>query len=182
VGKNYFILLTTSSGFYRYNIHDLVKCVGFEGEAPILQFLNKGAHFSSITGEKLSEYQVVSAVNRAFHKMHLPVHDFTVAPVMDDDRPRYLLVLESDHSMSLDQQLAACAEQYLIELNQEYSDKRASGRLLPLTVQRVPPGTWVAFRHQRTAERGNLEEYKHPCLVNDLQFVDRLLNTVPSSI
>ena len=31
-------------------IHDLVRCVGFEGKAPLIEFLNKGAHFSSLTG------------------------------------------------------------------------------------------------------------------------------------
>ena len=61
-GRNYFIVLTTAGGLYRYNIHDLVRCVGFHGTAPLIEFLNKGAHFSSLTGEKLSEHQVVAAV------------------------------------------------------------------------------------------------------------------------
>ena len=51
-GKDYYILLTTLSGFYRYDIHDVVRCVGFVGKCPQLAFLNKGAHFSSLTGEK----------------------------------------------------------------------------------------------------------------------------------
>ena len=29
VGKDYYILLTTSAGLYRYDIHDVVRCVGF---------------------------------------------------------------------------------------------------------------------------------------------------------
>ena len=33
-GQNYFIVLTTAGGLYRYNIHDLVRCVGFHGQAP----------------------------------------------------------------------------------------------------------------------------------------------------
>ncbi len=42
-GRRYFILLTTAGGLYRYQIHDLVLCSGFEGQAPLLEFLNKGA-------------------------------------------------------------------------------------------------------------------------------------------
>ena len=64
-GRNYFILLTTAGGLYRYQIHDLVRCVGFQGRAPLIEFLNKGAHFCSLTGEKLSEFQVVAAVDEA---------------------------------------------------------------------------------------------------------------------
>ena len=64
-GKNYFIILTTAGGLYRYNISDLVRCVGYHGQAPMLEFLNKGAHYSSMTGEKISEHQVITAVEAA---------------------------------------------------------------------------------------------------------------------
>ena len=45
VGRNYYIVLTTPSGFYRYDIHDVVRCVGYRGEAPSVGVLNKGASF-----------------------------------------------------------------------------------------------------------------------------------------
>ncbi len=64
-GRNYFIVLTTAGGLYRYNISDLVRCVGYHGQAPLIEFLNKGAHYSSLTGEKLSEHQVIAAVEAA---------------------------------------------------------------------------------------------------------------------
>ena len=44
-GAHYFVVLTTASGLYRYNIHDLVRCVGFHNRAPVIEFLNKGAAF-----------------------------------------------------------------------------------------------------------------------------------------
>ena len=43
--RNYYILLTTSSGFYRYNIYDVVQCVGFHGQVPVIKFFNKGTCF-----------------------------------------------------------------------------------------------------------------------------------------
>ena len=64
-GRNYFIVLTTAGGLYRYNISDLVRCVGYHGSTPLIEFLNKGAHYSSLTGEKLSEHQVIAAVQAA---------------------------------------------------------------------------------------------------------------------
>ncbi len=92
-GQNYFILLTTSGGLYRYDIHDMVRCTDFVGETPVLRFLNKGRHFSSITGEKLSEHQVVLAVTRSFQDLDLPPCTFTLAPTMGA-KPRYELLLE----------------------------------------------------------------------------------------
>ena len=71
-GRRYFILLTTAGGLYRYQIRDLVRCVGFEGKAPLLDFLNKGSHFSSLTGEKLSEFQVVAAADEVQQELGHP--------------------------------------------------------------------------------------------------------------
>ena len=92
-GRDYFILLTTSGGLYRYDIHDVVRCVGFEGQAPLLEFLNKGKSFSNLTGEKLSEHQVIRAVERSFRELGLAIDTFTLAPVMED-MPRYVLLVE----------------------------------------------------------------------------------------
>ena len=48
----YFILITTSAGFYRYDIGDRVRVTGFHNQTPLIEFLHKGVHSSSITGEK----------------------------------------------------------------------------------------------------------------------------------
>ena len=173
-GCDYYILLTTSAGLYRYDIHDVVRCVGFEGQAPLLTFLNKGANFSSITGEKLSEFQVVSAVRLGFAEWGLSNGEFSVAPMMKQ-RPGYVLLVEQ----TLDEEqlgpLAESVDGQLQQLNCEYAEKRRTGRLEPLSIRCVPGGTWRARRNERSAARGNFEEYKHPCLVGDLGFVDQVL-------
>ena len=174
VDKDYYILMSTSSGLYRYDIQDVVRCVGFEGQSPVLEFLNKGAHFSSFTGEKLSEFQVVSAAKNSFEDLSLDVETFTLAPTMHDDRPGYVMLLEPSKSGRSNEDLAARVEHHLKQLNFEYGDKRDSGRLRPLAVREIPPGTWRAYRRMRTAERGNFEEYKHACLASKLDFVDKL--------
>jgi hypothetical protein len=171
-GKNYFILLTTSAGLYRYDIHDVVRCVGFEGSAPLLEFLSKGAHFSSVTGEKLSEFQVVAAVKASLAELQVAVEHFTLAPIMEQ-RAGYVLLIEREPS-GKEEELARRVEFHLARLNSEYADKLRSGRLLPLAVRLIPAGTWHAFRQRRIGQRGNLEEYKHPCLVGDLEFVKKL--------
>jgi hypothetical protein len=172
-GRDYYILLTTSGGLYRYDIRDVVRCVGYEGQAPLLTFLNKGAHVSSFTGEKLSEHHVVTAVQRSFDELELTIARFTLAPVMDQ-HIRYVLLLEDGPQAALDGMLAKCVDDHLQRVNWEYAEKRQSGRLLPIRVQRVPAGTWAERRKKKTEELGNFEHYKHPCLVNDLQFMNEL--------
>ena len=165
--------MTTSGGLYRYDIHDVVRCVGFRGQAPLVEFLNKGNSFSSITGEKLSEHQAIRAVEMSFDQLQIPMDTFTLAPVMEG-KPHYVLLVEPRAHRGRKAELAERVQMNLGHVNEEYREKFDSGRLQPVEVREVPAGTWRALRHERTRERGNFEEYKHLCLVSDLEFASRL--------
>jgi len=172
--RSYYIVLSTSSGFFRYDIHDLVRCVGFEGSAPLLEFLNKGSGFSSITGEKISEFQAVAAVRSSFAEMGLPFEQFTMAPVFGDP-PGYVVLLEKPLPDSQRTELAGKINEHLSRLNSEYQSKLASGRLRPVALHRVPEGTWERMRQRKVSRRGiGLEQYKHPYLASRLGFVEEI--------
>jgi hypothetical protein len=172
-GRDYYILLTTSAGLYRYNIRDIVRCTGFLGQAPKLIFLNKGANFSSITGEKLSEFQVVTAITKVQELTQIDLGDFCMAPQMED-RPNYVLLTEATLNPAEIESVSIAVDDMLGRLNVEYADKRRSGRVLPLIVRQIPKGTWSALRRIKSSDRGNFEEYKHRCLVGDLDFIKRI--------
>jgi len=179
-GQSYYIVLTTASGFFRYDIHDVVRCVGRMGTTPVLEFLNKGAHFSSVTGEKLSEFQVVTAVRQSFASLGLRLPEFTLAPRWGEI-PRYVLLSEPGEHQERGQDLMRQLDTRLTALNREYADRRRTGRLLLPEMQTLRPGTWSAFRRARIARPGgSLEQYKHPCLVGDLTFVDQMAALEPA--
>ena len=172
-GENYFILLTTSGGLWRYNIHDLVRCVGFYHETPVLEFLNKGSHFSSLTGEKLSEFQVSRAVEESLEQCRLALSAFTVAPCWGDP-PYYAVLVEKDEVPSVEQAaaLVESIDQHLRSQNLEYDSKRSSHRLGSMRMKVLPPRTWEQYTRVRLmASGGTPEQYKHRCLVPDLDFV-----------
>lgn len=182
-GENYYILLTTSSGLYRYNIRDVVRCTGYEGGTPLLEFLNKGSHISSITGEKVSESQVVTALRRATVEMGVHLSHYTLTPVWGDP-PGYRLLLEEPDLVAreIGQRLSALADEYLQELNLEYGEKRRTGRLTAIAPIFLPGGSWTRFaRSRQTKLGGSIEQYKHPCLAPDLAFCDTLLRTAAAA-
>ena len=175
IGQNYFILLTTSSGLYRYDICDVVRCTGFVGTTPALQFLHKGAYISNLTGEKISESQVVDAVRHALDANRHRVSFFTLTPVWGEP-PYYQLLLEASDlpTSDLAERLAAATDLKLQELNCEYQEKRATGRLGPMRVTRLQAGAWRRFAEQRQSHLGgSVEQYKHPCLMPDIEAVTR---------
>ena len=102
----------------------------------------------------------------------MAIDAFTLAPVMEQ-KPRYVLLVEPQVHRGRVDELARQVQLHLEQVNEEYAEKSASGRLLPLQVREVPSGTWNALRHEKTSQRGNFEEYKHPCLVSDLTFAER---------
>ena len=174
-GAEYYILLTTSSGLYRYNICDVVRCTGFFGTTPLLEFRHKGAHISSITGEKLAESQVVEAVNAAVLLCRVNLELFTLTPQWGEP-PGYTLFVQGDFACGEREdlrlnQFAAVVDEQLACSNVEYREKRASGRLAPIRVQAWPPQRWEAFTKTRQSRSGgSLEQYKHPCLLPDPEF------------
>jgi hypothetical protein len=171
IGRKYFIIITTPSGLVRYHIGDLVKVVGRMGLCPIIEFLNKGQHIANLTGEKITEFQVVSAVNTALDLLHLEVHNYCLAPSWDKVPYYSLLVEESDLPAGRAVELAAAVDKVLRALNIEYETKRSSRRLRAIRVKTVPAGEWHHFDGREIASRGErIEQYKHKFLVNQVDF------------
>jgi hypothetical protein len=176
-GRNYFILPTTAFGLYRYDIHDLVRCTGHFNGTPLLAFLSKGSHFANLTGEKLSEYQVIEAMSRVVSKLGLDLTTYSVAPCWNDEMPYYGLFVERGEIAQSHQarQLAEALDRELGQCNIEYQSKRESLRLGPLKVEWLPSGTWQRWDQERVARSGGtVEQYKHPCLIGDPHFRDTM--------
>jgi hypothetical protein len=176
-GKKYFILLTTANGLYRYNICDLVQVTGFYNRTPLVEFLSKGAHFSSLTGEKLSEYQVNKAMAELCRSLDLSLTSYSIAPCWNDVQPYYGLFVEKGDFRDREQgsRLAHLLDRRLAQLNCEYAGKRDSRRLGEIRLQLLPGGAWQEWDRQRLRQTGgSLEQYKHPSLINDMKFRDAM--------
>lgn len=172
-GRSYFILPTTAFGLYRYDIHDLVRVTGFHNRTPLVEFLSKGAHFANMTGEKLSEHHVTRAMATVLKQLDLTLTCYSVAPCWDDETPYYGLFVERPDVANVEQgsRLAALLDGQLGEENIEYRGKRDSLRLAPLRLELLPGGTWAEWDRKRLERNGgSLEQYKHPCLINDMNF------------
>lgn len=172
-GRNYYILLTTPSGLYRYHIYDVVRCTGFHNGTPLVEFLSKGALFSNLTGEKISEYHVSGAMTDVLRELNLNLTAYSLAPCWDDEQPYYGLFVERGDLNGREQslKLAQALDQRLCVVNIEYAAKRDSLRLGPLRLQIIPTGAWQTWDRERLARTGGtLEQYKHPGLISDPKF------------
>ena len=175
-GRNYFILLTTVSGLYRYDIRDVVRCTGFHGTTPKLEFLHKGSHIANLTGEKITESQAVTAVRSGVHRFQVDFSHYSLSPIWGDP-PNYRLHVEEPELAAVHnpEELIEYIDAALQAVNCEYQEKRKTGRLAALEWCAVSAGTWRRFSRSRQSRvGGSVEQYKHPCLVPDLKFSERL--------
>ena len=172
-GRSYYIVPTTRAGLYRYHISDLVRVAGFHNKTPLIEFLGKGNRFANLTGEKLSEHHVTQSMDRVARALRQPVSAYALAPCWDEAQPFYGLFLEESDvtNLAMLRNFVATLDKTLGEQNIEYAAKRESGRLGPIRVEVLPAGAWQKWDRDRLAKSGGSpEQYKHPCLIGDVNF------------
>jgi hypothetical protein len=144
-GRNYYLIVTTPSGLYRYFINDVVKVTGFLHATPLLKFVQKGKGVTNITGEKLYEAQVLQAVREAMTSMGGAAR--FVMMLADEEARGYRLYVEPDAGAALDAAaFAKAVDARLACLNVEYQAKRESERLAPLVAHWLRADTGEAYK------------------------------------
>lgn len=174
--KKYYLVLTTSSGLCRYNIMDLVRVTGFYGKTPMVEFLNKGHYISSLTGEKVSEFQIVEGLRRTRADLGRGPETALFSPMMGDP-PAYSLSVERrpEFSSPFLKTFLRRFEEHLRTLNMEYQGKRDSGRLGEPVIHVLKPGAFDHIKEQRlTRTGGRREQYKHCFLISELDYYRKL--------
>lgn len=161
IGKKYYVIATTKGGLYRYFINDIVEAVRSNYFIAAIKFIQKGSGVSSITGEKLYEEQVCTAVTQLSCLSEAPkILDFIF--VADLEGGLYRFYYEGDPvSSSFAQQL----DHTISKLNIEYHAKRQSQRLKQIEVQRVHVGTFEFRKKNFIKARGREGQYKAPKLL-----------------
>lgn len=135
-GVRYYIIITNNSGLYRYNINDIVEVKGFYNRTPRIIFVQKGEGITSITGEKLSEEQIIIAMDGI--KKSIGIENYHM--ICDEKNFLYKLFVEFSKNCSPEkkEKTIPLLDSRLKELNLEYEVKRKSGRLKqPVLVEMV---------------------------------------------
>ena len=157
-GHEYYVFVTTADGLYRYDINDIVRVDGRVEATPTLAFVQKGKGVTNITGEKVTESQVLEAVTACFGAAGLTPHFFIM--LADEETAGYRLYVETGGAGMRGGE-AADIDGRLSALNIEYASKRQSGRLAMLTVRRLPPGAGDTYRERCVSAGQRDAQFKH---------------------
>ena len=158
--ERYYVIVTTSGGLYRYFINDIVQVEKSQFRVAAIRFVQKGSGVSSITGEKLYEEQVISAVEQSSVLTGVTPRDFMLIAELESSH--YKLFCEGDR---LSAEFAAQLDNCLAKVNIEYAAKRKSGRLGAVELVNLRAGAFEARRQAWLAARGREGQYKAPKLL-----------------
>jgi len=132
-----------------YGAHELI-CATFS-------FLQKGRGVTNITGEKLSEHQLIAAMGEVIASLEISVGGYI--GLANEEESRYDIYLEFNQP-SLIERIATDIDAKLRSLNIEYDDKRSSNRLQPATVTYLAANACDVVKEWCVAEGVREAQYK----------------------
>ncbi len=153
-GNQYYIFVTTFDGLRRYNMNDIMYVPARYYSTPVLEFVQKGQGVTSLTGEKLYEWQTLEALRRTCRHFKIkPVFSMTLA----DLKTGYTFFLEPESFPDVSEaDLAQMTDKHLSIINSEYESRRAGGRLPLPAVRILASGAGEAYRrHHVNSGRGD---------------------------
>lgn len=99
-GKDYELILTNTSGFYRYKLDDVIRVTGFHGESPKITFVYRKNQMISIAGEKTNEESFRWAIGQFSRETGCAVADYSIFADTDATPGRYVVLIEPENLIS----------------------------------------------------------------------------------
>jgi hypothetical protein len=172
VGDRYRVLVTSYSGFYRYDIGDVVEVAGFYNQAPLIVFRHRYGGLLSSTTEKTTEFHVVQVMEHLQAEFNLKLEDFCIT-LSDGEFPaRYLVNIELASGYTLDnpEQFIQRFEAWMGQVNMPYHTVRQSQ--VPPPRLRILPAQSFSHIRQRQVSRGMFDsQLKIPHITEDRDFL-----------
>ena len=121
-GKEYEIIITNLSGFYRYRIRDVVRVLGFHNTTPQITFAYRISQMVNLAAEKTTEEHLSHAVAEFAKEIGCAIDDYCLYIDYDVDPARYVLLAEPEHSLPVENlpEYARIFEEKLCKANVEY--------------------------------------------------------------
>jgi len=154
VGEFYRILVTNYTGFYRYDVGDVVEVVGFYEQAPLIVFRYRRGGLLSSTTEKTTEFHVTQVMQALQEEFGILLEDFCIT-LSEPEIPAHYLVnieLAAGSSLECPEAFLRRFDQKLQEIHTSYAVKRPDQLPSP-RLRILVPGSFNILR-QRQLEKG----------------------------
>lgn len=177
IGNIYELVITNSSGLYRYRIGDLIQ---IKNLFPIqFQIVGRTKNYINIFGEELMVNNTEMAMTKISKELKFIYTDYTVAPIIDGHNGYHRWFIEfKDIPLNITE-IESKLDAYLRELNSDYDAKRFNNLILkPLKIKILSIGSFNKWLEVN--QRKNVQS-KIPKLVNNTSIQDSILSIINQS-
>ncbi|MFX1475466.1 MAG: GH3 auxin-responsive promoter family protein [Promethearchaeota archaeon] len=138
-GVIYRPIITTSGGFYRYDLGDHIRFTKLN--PPTIEIIGRAKTVASLVGERLQEEQLVSALRAACKATGATIGSFTAVPLVTRKRTGYDIYIEFLKAPKDLTEYEARFDEELRKLNHSYNYERNADVISPARFIRIKPGT-----------------------------------------
>ena len=148
VRKEYELIVTNLSGFYRYRLGDVVRVTGYHNECPMLVVSYRKNQLISMYGEKVTETTLQNALEAMEEESGTNIPEYSVYADSSSDPGHYVVLLESDREIPREHWpfYSEILNRKLCEMHDSYRLKIQQKIMLPLEVKFVQPQTYALYR------------------------------------
>ena len=171
VGKDYEIILTNLSGFYRYKIKDVVRVTGMHNTLPEITFKYRLNQTVNLTGEKTTEEALRESVKQCEEKHGFDCVDFTVYADTEAIPMNYNFLIEPDNIENIDfNALRDDLEENLSKANPSFGSKIKNGTFGETKLEILQKETFMLYRDLMAMKGVSVVQLKPPrIIVNEVQ-------------
>ena len=175
VGKNYALIISTSSGLWRYNIGDTIRFTELNPYRIIVTGRIK--HFISAFGEHVIANEVETAIIEASSKLKSRIREFTVAPQVSPEfgLPYHEWFIEFDQINDNLEEIESIIDKIMQRQNIYYNDLIQGKILSPLRITKIKKGGFNSYMKSIGKLGG---QNKVPHLSNDRKIANQLKNQI----
>ncbi len=175
VGDRYRILVSSYSGFYRYDIGDVIEVVGFYHQAPLIVFRYRRGGLLSSTTEKTTEFHVTQVMQQLQQEFGVHLEDFCITLSIEGNPARYLVNVELASGANLANPAGFLTrfDELMGLYNDPYKTARRSD-VPPPQLRILAAGSFAQVRQQRI-DRGMFDsQLKIPHISEDRRYLAEL--------
>ena len=183
VGESYEIVVTTVAGLYRYRLGDVVKCIGYYNQSPIIEFLYRQGSLLNFYYEKVTENTVLAALTEAIKILgnDCQIVDYTTRMEFAQQPWRYVIYVEVSQIFETLPDLKQCQvkmEQLICDMNKTYLELRQANSIGLLEFKLVKNGAFERLKNQIILQGASETQFKMPRLVKNSTLTDFLETVV----
>ncbi len=172
VGDRYRIVVTNYSGFYRYDLGDVVEIEGFCNLAPRFTFRHRRGGVISASTEKTTEFHVTQTMQRLQQEFGVQLQNFCIT-LSEGIPPHYWVNVEPVAGQKLANPAAFLQrfDEVLHDLHTSYAIKRGAKLVPPPHLRILAAGGFEQLRQRMLARGISAGQIKFPLVSNDRQWV-----------